>query len=166
MFNIIGQELAGQRNVTEELNFPIKLSNAQSWGLPNITGFGGGLSAFGNQTNGPFAIDDKIFQIVDNFSWVQGKQSFRFGGEYRYDVYNQYGNEFARSQIIFSGPGNNNIAYTANPAVALGGTNVGSSVADFLLGAIGRTDVAVTLAATDFRANSFSLYFDDTSKAT
>ena len=162
LFNIIGQELAGKRNVTQELNFPITLSNPQSWGVPNITGFGSGLSAFGNQTNGPFAIDDKIFQIVDNFSLVQGKHSMRFGGEYRYDVYNQYGNEFARGQIFFSGPGNNNIAYTANPGAPLGGTNVGNGVADFLLGAVGRTDVAVTLAATDFRSNSFALYFDDT----
>jgi hypothetical protein len=166
LFNIIGQELAEKRNVNAELNFPITLSNPQSWGVPNITGFGGGLSAFGNQTNGPFAIDDKIYQIVDNFSWVHGKHSMRFGGEYRYDIYNQYGNEFARGQIIFSGPGNNNIAYTANPANAFGGTNVGNAVADFLLGAIGRTDVAVTLAATDFKAHSFALYFDDTYKLT
>jgi Carboxypeptidase regulatory-like domain len=165
-YNIIGQELAGERNVTAELNFPITLENPQSWGVPNITGFGSGLNAFGNQTNGPFAVDDKIFQIVDNFSWIRGKHTVRFGGEYRYDIYNQYGNEFARGQIIFSGPGNNNIAYTANPAVALGGSNVGSSVADFLLGAIGRTDVAVTLAATDFKSNSFALYFDDTYKLT
>src|SRR6185503_15133715 len=135
LFNIIGQELAEKRNVNAELNFPITLSNPQSWGVPNITGFGSGLSAFGNQTNGPFAIDDKIFQIVDNFSWVQGKHSMRFGGEYRYDVYNQYGNEFARGQVFFSGPGNNNIAYTANPGATLGGNNVGNGVADFLLGA-------------------------------
>ena len=34
------------------------------------------------------------------------------------------------------------------------------------MGALGRTDVAVTLAATDFKANSFALYFDDTYKLT
>jgi hypothetical protein len=166
LFNIIGQELAGIRNVNADLNLPVAPSNPQSWGVPNITGFGAGLSAFGNQTNGPFAIDDKIFQIVDNFSWVHGKHSMRFGGEYRYDIYNQYGNEFARGQIFFNGPGNNNIAYTANPAATLGGNNVGSGVADFLLGAVARTDVAVTLAATDFKSNSFALYFDDTYKVT
>src|SRR5262245_61518830 len=127
---------------------------------------GGGLSGFGNNANGPFAVNDKIFQIVDNFSWVHGKHSMRFGGEYRYDIYNQLGNEFARGRFTFNGPGNNNIAYTANPAIALGGNNVGNGFADFLLGAIGRTDVAVTLAATDFKSNSFALYFDDTYKVT
>jgi Carboxypeptidase regulatory-like domain/TonB-dependent Receptor Plug Domain len=166
LYNIIGQELAGVRNVSKELNFAVQPTEPANWGVPNITGFGAGLSAFGNGANGPFAIDDKIFQIVDNFSWIRGKHSLRFGGEFRHDVYNQYGNEFARGQMIFSGPGNNNIAYTANPAVTLGGTNVGSGVADFLLGAIGRTDVAVTLASTDFKSMTFAGYLDDTYKVT
>ncbi len=166
LYNLIGQELAGVRDVNAELGLPVKLPGPTSWGIPNITGFGSGLTAFGNPTNGPFAIDDKIFQIIDNFSWIKGKHSIRLGGEFRTDVFNQIGNEFARGQFFFSGPANNNINYTANPAITLGGANVGNGIADFLLGALGRTDLAVTLAATDFKSGTYAAYIDDTYKIT
>ncbi|HYP06612.1 MAG TPA: TonB-dependent receptor, partial [Bryobacteraceae bacterium] len=166
MYNILGQELGGVRNVSKELGLAVAPEDPASWGVPDITGFSQSLSTFGNSANGPFAIDDKIFQIVDNFSWVRGKHSIRFGGEYRYDIYNQIGNEFARGRFTFNGPGNNNIAYTANPGATLGGSNVGNSFADFLLGAIGRTDIAVALAATDFRSSTYAAYIDDTYKVT
>src|SRR5262249_22167689 len=93
---------------------------------------------------------------LDNFSWVRGKHSLRFGSEYRWDVYNNSGNQFARAQFQFGGQ------YTANPVGLVGG----NSAADFLLGSISRTDLAIGLAAGDFKANSLAFYLDDTFKVT
>ncbi len=79
-----------------------------TWGIPRITSLVG-VSGFGNDSSGPFAIYDTTFQWTDNFSWIKGKHSLRFGGEVRRDRYNQKGNEFARGSFEFNG------TYTSNP---------------------------------------------------
>jgi carboxypeptidase family protein len=156
--NNSAQELAGKRDVVKELGLPYSTPNPADWGIPGIGGanFNLGLSTFGNDSNGPFLLNDKTVQVLDNFSWVHGKHSLRFGGEYRWDVYNNYGNQFTRGSFDFSGQ------YTANPKGLVGG----NSAADLLLGAISRTNLAIAPAAGDFKANSLAFYLDDTYKLT
>jgi len=143
-YNVLGQQLSGATNVNGQLGLPTPLPNPAVWGIPAILALAGGLSGPGNGTNGPYAINDKIGQIVDNFSWVHGKHSIRFGGEVRYTVYKQYGNEYARGGFQFGGIYSDGSAYLANTSVS-----AASSFADFLLGALSRTDLAVTIAKTD-----------------
>ena len=154
LFNNIATELAGIENVNEQLNTSIKVDDPNSWGIPNI-GIGGGLSGFGNSANGPFSIDDKIYQVVDNFSWIAGKHSIRFGGEWRYNQFKQIGNEFARSRFTTNGQ------FTGNPADGLRG---GYNGADFLLGAFSSIEGAVDLAKGDFRGTELAFYLDETYK--
>jgi hypothetical protein len=156
LYNASAQELSGVRDVVKELGLPFSTPDPETWGIPTVTGFNLGLSGFGNDSNGPFVLDDKIVQALDNFSWVHGKHSLRFGGEYRWDVYNNSGNQFPRAQFTFNG------LYTANPQGLVGG----NSAADLLLGNISRTDLAIGLASGDFKANSVALYIDDTYKIT
>jgi hypothetical protein len=156
MFNNIATELAGIRNVNEELNTSIQVTDENSWGIPNI-GIGGGISGFGDSANGPFTIDDKIYQVVDNFSWVTGKHNFRFGGEWRYDQFKQIGNEFARTRFTTNGQ------FTGDPRDGLKG---GYNAADFLLGAFSSIEGAVDLAKGDFRGTELAFYIDDTYKMT
>lgn len=146
MYNEIGQELSGQRNVVGELGIPLGSDNEASWGIPNIgvTSYSG----FGNGANGPFVIDDRIYQILDNFSWVSGKHSLRFGGEYRFDVYDQIGNEFARGRFSHDG------RYS------------GDSAADLMLGNLFRAEAALALAQAQFRANNLGFYIDDVYRVT
>jgi len=151
LVNNSSQELANKRDVIKELGLPYSTGPA-SYGIPAITGFNLGLSPFGNDSNGPFLLNDKIVQALDNFSWIRGKHSLRFGGEYRWDVYNNYGNQFERAQFQFTG------AYSANPIGLVGG----NGAADFLLGNIARTDLALAPAVGDFKSNSLAFYIDDT----
>jgi acyl carrier protein len=156
MFNNIATELAGVRNVNEELNTSIQVSDENSWGIPNI-GIGGGLSGFGDSANGPFTIDNRIYQVVDNYSWVTGKHSLRFGGEWRYNQFKQIGNEFARTRFTTNGQ------FTGDPTDGLRG---GYNGADFLMGAFSSIEGAVDLAKGDFRGTELAFYFDDTCKVT
>jgi outer membrane receptor protein involved in Fe transport len=157
LYNASLNELSGVRDVVKELGLPFSTPNPQDWGIPAVALLNNnGLSNFGSDSNGPFVLNDKIVQGLDNFSWVHGKHSLRFGGEYRWDVYNNYGNQFTRAQFTFGGQ------YTANPNGLVGG----NSVADILLGTMSRTDLAIAPAAGDFKANSLAFYLDDTYKVT
>src|SRR5260370_32976721 len=108
LFNNITQQLAGQENVDEELGVPVKITDKNSWGIPNVV-LGNNLTTFGNPTSSPFQINDKVFQIIDNFSWTVGKHSLKMGGEYRYNEFPHVGHDFPRGQFFFPGP------FTANP---------------------------------------------------
>jgi Carboxypeptidase regulatory-like domain/TonB dependent receptor len=155
LYNNISQELAGVENVNALLNTPVKITDPNSFGIPNIS-LANNLSGLGNDANGPFTIDDKVYQVTDNFSWIRGKHSIRFGGEYRYNQYLQFGNEFARGRFTTNG------SFTANANTLAGGY----SGADFLIGAFTQLDSAVALAKGDFRDSEWALYLDDTYKVT
>ena len=156
LFNNISQELAGVENVNERLNTAVKVDDPNSWGVPDINLTGSTLNRFGNDANGPFSIDNKYYQIVDNFSWVSGKHSWRFGGEWRYNQFLQVGNEFARGRFTANG------SFTGNGNTLAGGYNG----ADFLLGHFSTIESAVALARGDFRNTEIGLYVDDTWKVT
>jgi len=153
LFNIIGQQLAGVEDVDALIGVPLKVTDKNSWGVPNVA-LSNNLTSPGNPTSSPFAIDDKVYQGVDNFSWVVGKHSLRMGGEYRYNQYPQVGNEFPRGQFFFTG------AFTSNANTQSGGY----SGADWLLGSTQRVDMAVALVSADFRNHEWAAYFDDTWK--
>ena len=154
LFNNITQQLAGKENVNAELGMPVQPTDPNSFGIPNIA-LSQNLASFGNPTSSPFQIDDKYFQWVDNFSWIIGKHSLRFGGEYRYNMFPQIGNEFPRGQFYFDSQ------YT-NAVTPTGGGTGGYTGADFLLGDTYDAIVAVSLAKADFRDSEWATYIDDT----
>ena len=158
LFNNITQQLAGTRDVSKEIGVPVKITDTNSWGIPNI-GLSQNLTSFGNPTSSPFQINNKYYQFIDNFSWVIGKHSLRFGGEFRLNQFPQLGNEFPRGQFLFNGQFTNTITPTgANSATQSGGY----TGADFMLGTPNNSIIAVALAAADFTNKEWSTYLDDT----
>jgi len=153
LFNNITQQLAGVENVDAELGIPVAVTDKNSWGIPNIQ-LSNNLTSFGNPTSSPFQINDRIFQGVDNFSWVRGKHSLRIGGEYRYDEFPQLGNEFPRGQFFFTGQFTNTVSASAQTG--------GYSGADFLMGDMNNSIIAVALASSNFTNNEWAAYVDDT----
>jgi hypothetical protein len=155
-FNSVGRELAGVRDVVSELSIPgIASGPPVSWGIPSI-GIQG-FTGFGDDTEGPYANTNRTYQLVDNFNWTVGNKTFRFGGEVRWDQYNQIGNQFARGSIAFEANATTQNGLAGATAVA--GTQ-GYGFADYLLGYCKRCEVAVALASAQFRAFSQYYYLD------
>src|SRR5205807_5449360 len=99
---------ANTRDVMSELKLPgISQMPGVAWGTPQvtITGFviaaGGTGTTFGDNSNGPYENSNRVYQVIDNFSWTRNNHSFRFGGELRWDQYNQLGNQFPRGSVNF-----------------------------------------------------------------
>ncbi len=155
-YNAVAPALACQQNVVQQLDLPgLDTSNCQTWGIPNMRNLGE-ISGWGDDTNGPYILNDAIGQVIDNFTWIRGKHSFRFGGEVRRDRYNQLGNEFPRGAFNWGA------SSTANPGVR----SSGYGFASFLLGAPTEVDGAFGIAFEQLRATSQAYYFDDTWRVT
>ena len=155
-YNLIGLELSGVKDVVGDLGIPgLTTPDPITWGIPRITNVVG-VSGFGNDSSGPFAVYNTTFQWSNNFSWIKGKHSLRFGGELRRDRYNQKGNEFARGSFEFNG------SATRSPFTGKGG----DSTADLLLGNLSRAEAALWLAFAQFRSTSAYLFIDDTYRVT
>jgi hypothetical protein len=74
-------------------------------GLPEID-FGGifdnlGATAFSI----PRGRTSQSFQVLDNFTWVRGRHTVKFGGEYRRALIDSFNDNLERGGIVF-GPGN------------------------------------------------------------
>ena len=82
--------------------FPASVAGPpESWGIPAI-GISG-YSGFGDSTEGPYTNRNKVFEFIDNLSWIRGTHSFKLGASIRFDQYNQVGNQFSRGSFQFDG---------------------------------------------------------------
>ena len=101
-FNTYGRELAFERDVTGELAIPGTVPiPPEAWGIPSI-GISG-YSGFGDSTEGPYTNRNKVFEFIDNMSWIKGKHALKVGGSLRFDQFNQVGNQFPRGGYQFDG---------------------------------------------------------------
>lgn len=123
--------------------------------MPYASFAGTGFSAIGDAQDGPYAIDDNTLQVVDNLALTRGKHSVRFGVEYTRQNYNQIGNQFSRGQFSTQ-------ANTTMSSARAGG----DAFAEFLLGNLYQSTVAVALATAQFQRNTFHAFVDDTYKVT
>ena len=152
-FNTFGRESAFVRDVTTELGIPdVATIPPEAWGIPSI-GING-FSGFGDSTEGPYTNRNKVYEIIDNVSWIRGRHSFKVGAHVRIDHYNQVGNQFPRGSFSFDGRATGSLT----GAVA----TRGPAFADFLLGYQRLSQLSVQLAVTEFRAVSQSYYIADT----
>ena len=142
-------------NVVAQLGINIPSDNPLYWGVPNI-GITG-LSGIGEESDAPFINDDKTLQFVDNFSWVLGEHSVKFGGEIRKVIYDQIGGVVTRGRFAFDG------RYTQNPLLPAAQRG-GAAFADFLLGHFNRAEGQVGAPVANFRSNYFALFLQDSWK--
>ncbi len=148
---------ANVENVVKELGINIPSDNPLYWGVPNI-GITG-LSGLGEESDAPFINDDKTIQFVDNFSWIMGQHSVKFGGELRRVLYDQIGGVVTRGRFNYDG------RYTRQPLLPAAQRG-GAAFADFLLGHMNNSESQVGAPIADFRSNYYAVYLQDNWKVT
>ncbi|MBV9265552.1 MAG: hypothetical protein JO061_05225, partial [Acidobacteriaceae bacterium] len=116
---------------------------------------GDGFSAIGDSTDGPYVLNNNTLQAIDNVSWIHGKHSFRFGFEYDRQNFNQVGNQFSRGNFVFQPNATQSSAHTG-----------GDAFAEFLLGDLYQSTVAVAIASAKYQRNAEAAFIDDTYKIT
>jgi hypothetical protein len=155
-YNSLGTLSAFNTDVVSQLKLPDLPSGAPvTWGIPSVTFAGDGFSGFGDGTDGPFEVNDNTLQALDNVSWIRGKHSFKFGVEYNRQNFNQIGNQYSRGQYAFN-------ANATQSATRTGG----DAFAEFLLGNIYQSTVALSVAEVQFQRNTEAAFVDDTWKIT
>jgi len=141
-----------------------------TWGVPDVS-FNSGpgsttaniWSGFGDRGgDGPYVVTDPSWQIVDNVSWILGKHSLRLGFEYNRQTFNQLGNQFSRGQFS-SQPLATALESGTPGSVTL---SQGDALADFLLGNLYQSTVAVAVANANYVRNVEAAYVDDNYKFT
>jgi hypothetical protein len=164
-YNVRAGELAYTRDVMSELKIPgMSAMPPVGWGTPEIQILGfvspGNQSTFGD-IDGPYTNKNRVYQAIDNFSWTVGSHALRFGGELRWDQYNQLGNLFLRGQFRFEP---NVTTRLTNGTTGAAVPDTGNAFAEYLLGYGKRNQGSVSLAEVNFRAMSQAYYIDDTWK--
>ncbi len=159
-YNGVTMDLACKQNIVASLNLPgLSTGNCQVWGIPQMRSIANGISGWGDDTNGPYILQDGIGQVIDNVSYIHGNHSFRTGVEIRRDRFNQLGNEFPRGAYIW------NSTSTANPNLPAASVG-GYGFAGYMLGSPTEVDAAYGLAFEQMRGTSEAFYFDDTWRTT
>jgi hypothetical protein len=168
-FNSLGLLSAYTNDVVDAVKVP-NLSGGfpSTWGIPAMSFANGPAgttpniwTSFGDLGgDGPYVVTDPTWQIVDNLSWVMGKHSWRFGFEYNRQTFNQLGNQFSRGQFSSEPLATALQSGTSGHATLSGG----DALADFLLGDLYQSTVAVAVADANYVRNVEAAYADDTYK--
>ena len=170
-FNSTGLLQAFTTDVVTPLGIPgLSGGLPSTWGIPAMSFSSGPAgttkniwSSFGDLGgDGPYVVTDPTWQIVDNVSWIRGKHSLRLGFEYNRQTFNQLGNQFSRGQ--FSSQPLTTALDTKNSTTGAVTLSGGDALADFLLGNLYQSTVAVAVANANYVRNVESAYVDDTYK--
>jgi hypothetical protein len=91
--------------VPNDITFPYKIDTGISTpilqGIPNIK-LGGGFTELGAFHNFPKIVGpDKVYDFIDQVSYLRGKHAFKFGGELRRDLVHQGTYRGARGRVTF-----------------------------------------------------------------
>jgi hypothetical protein len=168
-FNSLGLLSAYTKDVVDAVKIPgLSGGDPSTWGIPAVSFASGPAGTtkniwgnFGDLGgDGPYVVTDPTWQIVDNISWVKGKHDLRLGFEYNRQTFNQLGNQFSRGQFS-SEPLATALDSGAPGRVTLSG---GDALADFLLGDLYQSTVAVAVADANYVRNVEAAYVDDTYK--
>ena len=139
--NNLAQELQYERDNHKEFGLGLFDPPPIGWGLPSI-GIAG-FNSFGPGAAVPFTGNNKIFQVIDNVSWIRGSHSMKMGAEIRRDHYNMIGTQEIRGTLTVS-----------NPVTGYG-------FADYMLGILNQTRSAGALGVARYRTTSQAYFFQD-----
>ncbi len=152
LFSCVGHNALDQTGALDQFGFGTDYSFATSSGVPTISSLG--CTALGD-SNGQFRRFGTWF-LGDTLSWVKGRHTIKFGGEFRYVFENGYDAFGARPLVDFTAYGNFGIP-VVNCAGACANDEVLQTMAAGLLGVSGIQSQTQffnangTRTATDYR---------------
>ncbi len=153
--NLQARDLNYGRNVSSELGVPG--SNITS--DPLTSGLAifsiSGLQGLGDNGYSPAVLVSDNLQWSDNFSYVVGRHTFKFGGELQRRRYNAFQSDTLRGTMSFSG------AYSQSLAATGGG---GLGAADVLLGKPISGTIRYLTGTRGFRQSDYAGYAQDVFK--
>ncbi len=125
----------------------------QNWGPPNLT-FSSGISGLGD---GNSAFNRNRTDAMNvNVSTNYRRHNFIFGGDFRRQEYNVFGQDNPRGRFAFTG------AATQQGGTSSGtSTTTGSDLADFLIGIPDTSAISYGNPDKYFRQSVYDLYFTD-----
>jgi hypothetical protein len=129
-------------------------------GLGNLQGNRGGMSAMGPTQANKFW-NDKLTAVA-NATWVNGNHTYKFGGEFKQEVWSDVNLTAAQGRLSFS-EAQTGLPYLQN--VSIGGGNIGYRYASFLLGQVNTATVSA-VKDPQWRKQALSLYAQDNWKIT
>ena len=142
---------AFDQDITGTLGITGVSQNPFDWGLPNLS-----FTNFAALEDiNPQLLRNQTLTFSDNAIWNHGKQTWRWGGDFRRIQLNTETDSNARGSFIFTG---------LNTSEIVGGQPVagtGYDFADFLLGLPQQTSVQYGENNYHFRGNSWDLYAQD-----
>lgn len=115
-------------NYGKDLGTQLGIPNTNRPGYPNSTGLpnidAAGFTSLGDSQWLPEHVYENIFQIADTVTWIRGKHTLKFGGDFRRQQRNFFQLSSPRGWFVFGG------GYTNDLTTA----NGGNGLADLLLG--------------------------------
>lgn len=129
-------------------------------GLGNLQGNRGGMSAMGPTQANKFW-NDKLTGVA-NATWIRNNHTYKFGGEFKQEVWSDVNLTAAQGRLAFSE------AETGLPylqTVTVGGGNIGYRYASFLLGLANTATVSAT-KQIQWRKQAWSFYGQDNWRVT
>jgi len=155
--NSLGMLSAYTNDVVSKIGVPgLQPGDPSTWGIPQAGYVNDGFTGIGDTNDGPYVINDANWTIVDNLTWVKGKHTFQVGFEFDHQKFNQVGNQFSRG--VFSFQPNATAQFTGGKAAG------GDAFAEFLLGDVYQTTVALQVAQFNMVRNNNFAYAQDTYK--
>jgi len=104
----------------------------------------------GGGSNAPATFIRNQWQVADDLDWIKGRHHFSFGGEFIPGQMDENNIQYANGEFNFNGSRTN----------AIGNSQSGDALADFLLGAV-NTVIDSNTARVDLRQKYIGIYFED-----
>jgi hypothetical protein len=130
----------------------IQAYGPQDYGYPSIGVTG--LTTYGGAS--PYITHDNIYSYMDSVAIIRGNHTFRIGGMFEADQFNQLGNQFGTGAINFNGQA------TLNPAKGTTTAASGFALADMELGVVSGEYLRISaLSNVEMRTKKYAAFLQD-----
>jgi hypothetical protein len=137
---------ANRENISGEAGITGNEQSPENWGAPNLS-FSSGITAL-SEVQSSFN-RNRTDALSIEATWVHRRHTVSFGGDLRWQQFNQFGQANARGAFGFTG------------AATQGAGATGSDLADFLIGVPDTSQIAFGNADKYFRQRVYDLFVSD-----